>query len=46
MLEATLIKKHQPKYNILLKDGKDHTYIKITSEAIPKIYKTRVKTSS
>lgn len=46
MLEATLIKKHQPKYNILLKDGKDHTYIKITNEAIPRVFKTRIKTKS
>ena len=46
MLEATMIKKHLPKYNILLKDGKDHTYIKITREAIPRIMKTRIKTSS
>jgi excinuclease ABC subunit C len=43
MLESTLIKKHLPKYNILLKDGKDHTYIKITKEPIPKIFKTRIK---
>ena len=43
MLEATLIKKHQPKYNILLKDWKDHTYVKITSEPIPRIFKTRIK---
>lgn len=46
MLESTMIKKHQPKYNILLKDWKDHTYIKITSEKIPRIIKTRTKNSS
>ena len=46
MLEATLIKRHQPKYNILLKDWKDHSYIKITSEAIPRVIKTRTKTKN
>lgn len=37
MLENSLIKQHQPKYNILLKDDKGYHYIKITNEAWPKI---------
>jgi len=43
ILETTLIKKHEPKYNILMKDGKNHIYIKITKELIPQIIKTRFK---
>ncbi len=43
ILETTLIKKYEPKYNILMKDGKNHLYIKITSWDFPKIIKTRVK---
>ncbi|MDD3145318.1 MAG: excinuclease ABC subunit UvrC [Candidatus Gracilibacteria bacterium] len=43
ILETTLIKKHEPKYNILMKDGKNHIYIKITTEFIPSIIKTRFK---
>ncbi len=44
ILETTLIKKHSPKYNILMKDDKNHLYIKITNEKIPRIIKTRIKT--
>lgn len=44
ILENTLIKKHKPKYNILLKDDKNFNYIKITSDPIPKVFKTRFKT--
>lgn len=44
ILENTLIKKYKPKYNILLKDDKNHLYVKITNEAIPRIIKTRIKT--
>jgi len=43
ILETTLIKKYSPKYNILMKDGKNHIYIKITGEVIPRIIKTRKK---
>ncbi len=43
ILETTLIKQHLPKYNILMKDGKSHIYIKITSEPIPRIITTRIK---
>lgn len=41
LLENNLIKKHQPKYNILLKDGKSYPYICITNEPYPRVIKTR-----
>lgn len=42
LLEANLIKKHQPKYNILLRDDKRFVYIKIsTEEEWPRIFMTR-----
>lgn len=37
VLECSLIKLHQPKYNILLKDDKGYNYIKITKGEFPKI---------
>ncbi len=37
ILECSLIKQHQPKYNVLLKDDKGYHYIKITKGAWPKI---------
>lgn len=37
LLEATLIKRHQPRYNIRLKDDKRYPYIKITDEPFPRI---------
>lgn len=41
-LECILIKKHRPKYNILLKDDKQYPYIKITTkEDFPRIFMTR-----
>ncbi len=41
-LECNLIKKHRPKYNILLKDDKQYPYIKITTkEQFPQIFMTR-----
>ncbi|MCD5385386.1 excinuclease ABC subunit UvrC [Candidatus Gracilibacteria bacterium] len=43
ILETNLIKENLPKYNILMKDGKNHNYIKITNEEYPKIIRTRVK---
>lgn len=42
LLEANLIKRHQPPYNISLKDGKKFLYIKITvKESFPRIFTTR-----
>ena len=41
LLENNLIKKYQPHYNILLKDGKSYPSICITREAYPRIFKTR-----
>jgi excinuclease ABC subunit C len=46
ILETTLIKKYKPKYNVLMKDDKNYTYIKITNELFPKIIKTRIKNKS
>lgn len=42
LLENSLIKKHQPKYNIQLKDDKSYPFILVTKEPFPKIYSTRV----
>ena len=42
LLENNLIKKYQPKYNILLKDGKSYPRICITKEEYPRVIKTRV----
>ena len=41
ILENTLIKKHQPKYNIDLKDSKTYAYIHITDETYPRIHVAR-----
>ncbi len=41
LLENNLIKKYQPKYNILLKDGKTYPSICVTKEYLPRIFKTR-----
>lgn len=41
LLENTLIKKFQPRYNVMLKDGKNYTYICIKKEAFPRVFFTR-----
>ncbi len=41
LLENNLIKRYQPHYNILLKDGKSYPSICITREPFPRIFKTR-----
>ena len=43
ILENTLIKRYQPKYNIRLKDAKNHAYIKITNEKYPRAIIARRK---
>ena len=42
ILECNLIKKHRPKYNILLRDDKTYPYIKVTKEDWPRVVKTRL----
>jgi excinuclease ABC subunit C len=37
VLECSLIKQYKPKYNILLKDDKGYSYIKITNEEYPRL---------
>ncbi len=41
LLENSLIKKYNPKYNVLLKDGKTYPSICVTNEYFPRIFKTR-----
>ena len=41
LLENELIKKYNPRYNVLLKDGKTYPSICITNEYLPRIFKTR-----
>ncbi|MFO3688199.1 excinuclease ABC subunit UvrC [Staphylococcus felis] len=41
LLELNLIKKYQPRYNVLLKDDKSYPFIKITNERHPKLIVTR-----
>ena len=41
LLENSLIKKYNPRYNVLLKDGKTYPSICVTNEFYPRIFKTR-----
>ncbi|MFC7061593.1 excinuclease ABC subunit UvrC [Halobacillus seohaensis] len=41
ILEMNLIKKHDPKYNVMLKDDKTYPYLKVTAERHPKLIVTR-----
>jgi excinuclease ABC subunit C len=41
VLEANLIKKHKPRYNIFLKDDKSYPHLKLTNEPFPKVVITR-----
>ena len=43
VLECSLIKQYQPKYNILLKDDKGYSYIRLTREAYPRISEVKQK---
>ncbi len=41
VLEMNLIKKHDPRYNVMLKDDKSYPYIKVTNEKHPRLITTR-----
>jgi excinuclease ABC subunit C len=41
LLENSLIKKHQPRYNVMLKDDKTYPWIVIKNEPFPRVYPTR-----
>lgn len=41
LLENTLIKKHQPRYNVMLRDDKSYSYICIKKERFPRVFITR-----
>jgi excinuclease ABC subunit C len=41
LLENTLIKQHNPKYNINLKDGKSYPSVRVTNEDFPRVFRTR-----
>lgn len=43
LLENSLIKKHKPRYNILLKDDKTYPSVCITKEPFPRVFKTRIR---
>lgn len=43
VLETNLIKEKQPKYNVLMKDGKNLAYIHITDGPVPEVIKTRIR---
>lgn len=41
LLENSLIKKYQPRYNVMLKDGKSYSYLCIKKERFPRVFITR-----
>src|SRR5574338_247674 len=41
VLEANLIKKHKPRFNVFLKDDKSYPHLKLTNEPFPKVVITR-----
>ena len=41
LLENTLIKKYQPRYNVMLKDGKSYSYLCVKKERFPRVFMTR-----
>ncbi len=41
ILEANLIKKYKPRYNVFLRDDKSYPYIRITNEPFPRVFVTR-----
>ncbi|MDX1317501.1 MAG: GIY-YIG nuclease family protein, partial [Xanthomarina gelatinilytica] len=41
LLENNLIKKHQPRYNVMLKDDKSYPWICIKNERFPRVFSTR-----
>ena len=41
LLECQLIKQHQPRYNVMLKDGKTYPYICVQAERFPRVFITR-----
>ncbi|MEJ2634557.1 MAG: excinuclease ABC subunit UvrC [Calditrichia bacterium] len=41
ILESNLIKKHKPRYNVILRDDKSYPYIRITNEPFPRVFVTR-----
>lgn len=43
LLENNLIKQHQPKYNLMLKDGKSYPFICIKAERFPRVFPTRLR---
>ena len=45
LLENQLIKKFQPRYNVLLKDGKTYPSIAVTRDYLPRVFKTRQRES-